>query len=78
MVAKLASDWGAKYPEMFAGLVISPTLMFGWYRGFGSSWAAQDLKDAIGVFNTKELENSKTGGVFGIGSVGGILKYCQN
>ena len=73
VVAKLANGWVAKYPEMIAGLVISPTLMF----GYGSSWAAQDLKDAIGVFNTKELENSKTGVLFGIGSVAGILNIAQ-
>ena len=73
VVAKLANGWVAKYPEMIAGRVISPTLMF----GYGSSWTAQDLKDAIGLFNAKELENSKTGVLFGIGSVAGILNIAK-
>ena len=68
VVAKLASAWVAKYPEAVIGGVRPPLVL-----GYGSSWTAQDLKDAIGLFNAKELENGKSGVLFGIGSVAGIL-----
>jgi len=46
VVAKLASGWVAKYPEAVIGGVRPPLVL-----GYGSSWSAQDLKDAIGLFN---------------------------
>jgi hypothetical protein len=65
LVANLATSYVAKYPETVAKL---PFMI-----GFGLLWAAQDLKDAIGLFNAEELKYSKTGVLFGIGSVAGIL-----
>ena len=65
LVANLASSWVDKYPEAVAKL----PFMF----GSGSLWAAQDLKGAIGLFNAEELKYSKTGVLFGTGSVAGIL-----